>query len=165
MHDLRASVQDRKPDSNRVMTLLLFHNPPTSLVFWLILLGMIVVSPYLVIRGIFGFVKSGRKEFLVVSGAVAFAILMAGYFLFESPILATMPWGFGAVFIPYIFVTGSAPGNEYPPMIVYLSVGIGCLLNIIGWFSLVDLIAGPLKRRFGPPILSGNTSDRRTRLR
>lgn len=63
----------------------------------------------------------------------------------DHPVLMTLPFGFSAGLIPYmVFNQGpNSPGFDL------LATAIGCALNVIAIFSLIDLIASMFRRVFG----------------
>lgn len=147
------------------MKILLFHGLPSSPAFWMTLLGFIVFSIFLVIRGAFRFVKSDRKVALARWGSIAFLILMTPSIFFDYFLLPTAPFGFAAAMIPFVLFLGPSSPNVGDPLLSYIPIAIGCVLNIIAWFSFVDLIVNLRKRLIGASVRSGGKAGRHLRLR
>jgi hypothetical protein len=143
------------------MKILLFHGLPSSPAFWLAFLAFIVFSIFLVILGVFRFVKSDRKVALARWGSIVFLVLMAPSIFLDYFLLPTAPFGFAAVMIPLLVLSGGPSTSVGNPLIVYIPIAIGCALNIVAWFCFVDLIVNLWKRLLG----TGGNSDRRMRLR
>jgi uncharacterized membrane protein (UPF0136 family) len=137
------------------MTLLLFHGGvfPETPLFWVPIYAFLVFSMFLVVRGVFRFFKSGSRSILLLEGAVVFVILMLPYFLGDHTVLPTLPFGAGAGALPFLTLTQFLdPGPhslDNDPLLLSLLTYIGCFLNVIAIFSLVDLIAGLFRRVFG----------------
>jgi hypothetical protein len=150
------------------MKLLLFHGfLPTSPIFWAVVLAFIGFSIFLVLLGIVHFTKSDRKSALVLQGMFAFLILMPSYFLFDPPILPTIPFGLAAGIIPYIALIGYFDPGPYGvenPLVTHLPTVIGCVMNIIAMFTFAGLITHLYKRAFGMPVRSSGRSPIGIRL-